>query len=102
MIRKIIGPEPPMASKINEKVSIVRPAIVLSVGGGGRVANERKDAVEKDLEHFSDVAKKELFLFHRQKLQAYEDALSLYAEAKIRTANDTIEVLGKALNKLGA
>lgn len=48
------------------------------------------------------IFKLQLFLFHRQKLQAYEDALRLYAEAKIKTANDTIEILRKALSKLGA
>ncbi|XP_070559662.1 sorting nexin-6-like [Ptychodera flava] len=59
----------------------------------------KKDA-EAAFDKISDVAKKEIVKYHRERVLAFQKALILYAEAKVKTARDTYALLARDLKKL--
>lgn len=60
-------------------------------------AEEGKLVAEKAFEDCSEVARTELTTFKQQRLLAFQETLSLYAEAKVKTARDTYTLLAKSL-----
>lgn len=60
-------------------------------------AEEAKKSVEQAFEACSETARRELKDYHRQRIFAFQEALTVYAEAKITTARDTYALLAKSL-----
>lgn len=62
------------------------------------VAEEAKVAAEKAFEEASDVGRKELQNYQHKKVLAFQDALNMFAEAKVKTARDSYALLAKSLS----
>ncbi|XP_077984251.1 sorting nexin-5-like [Glandiceps talaboti] len=63
-------------------------------------AEDAKQEAEAAYDRVSEVAKKEIVKYHRDRVLAFQKALILYAEAKIKTARDTYALLARDLKKL--
>ncbi|ELT94737.1 hypothetical protein CAPTEDRAFT_226041 [Capitella teleta] len=63
-------------------------------------AEENMVAADKAFDFCSEVARKELVHYRRQKTFAFQEVLTRYAEAKVKTATDTYALLSKALTNI--
>ena len=60
-------------------------------------AEEAKITAERAFEEASDIGRKELQNYQHRRLLAFQDALNVYSEAKVKTARDTYALLAKSL-----
>lgn len=65
-----------------------------------QAAEEVKNQREKDFKAISEVAAQELSQYKKQRIIDFQQALVLYAEAKIKTARDAYALLAKDLSSI--